>query len=260
MLQNAPRLFHERGTLRGLADALDVATGGAVSRGQIFVLENWRLRRTFATILGADLADEDDPLLQGLVANGNSYVGDTLFLGDEHRQEFMSLFAASLPKTASEEAAIAALYDKLAFRVTVLVHQEAQAQDLGLIRRVVDLETPAHVEVQVLTASWPFMVGLASLVGVDSFLAHKREPQPVRVGLSSIGVRDLLMHPPSLDPRLETGQYGGAAAPAPSLERPVADAGAPLQVDFGRSFDLDASASRAAPGYCLVSYVWTLQS
>ena len=91
LLQAAPRLSRWHGTLTGLALALDIATGGAVRGGEVVILEDFRLRRTFATILGADLADEEDPLLAGIVESGNSYVGDTLFLGDESRAEFLAL-------------------------------------------------------------------------------------------------------------------------------------------------------------------------
>ena len=53
--------------------ALDLATGGAVQGGEIVILEDYRLRRTFATILGADLADERDPLTAGLAVSGNFF-------------------------------------------------------------------------------------------------------------------------------------------------------------------------------------------
>jgi phage tail-like protein len=207
LLREAATLYSRRGTLAGLKQALDIATQDGVSGGEIVVLEDFRLRRTFATILGADLADETDPLLQGLAVSGNSYVGDTLFLGDDTRQEFLALFGPDLPNP-SEEDAILTFFDELAFRVTVLVHQEVTPQDLGLIRRIVEQETPAHILTRVLTASHPFRVSMSSLVGVDTYLAPKPQPQPVRLGSSHIGVRDLILRPPSLDPRLEGGHSG----------------------------------------------------
>ncbi|HEU4390464.1 MAG TPA: phage tail protein, partial [Blastocatellia bacterium] len=154
MLRNAPALYRGRGTVDGLRLALEIATGGVVpetvpvelrsrpaiamqfaegggvSGGEIVVIEDFRLRRTFATILGADLSNEDDPLLGGFAQSGNSFVGDTLFLGDEHKKEFLALFNADLPVKPEEAEAIFQLFDRLANRVTVLVHQEVEPQDM----------------------------------------------------------------------------------------------------------------------------------
>lgn len=251
LLAAAPVLFRERGTLRGLQRALDIATDGGVSGGEILVIEDYRLRRTFATVLGADLADERDPLLPGLAVSGNSIVGDTLILGEEHRREFMALFGADVETSAAEDAAIQALYDKLAFRASVLVHNEVEPQDLGLIRRVVELETPAHVQARVLTASWPFLVGIAALVGVDTYLATKPRKAPARVGRSALGVRDYVLGVGSLDPRLSGGH-----SVTPAGNAPVADAGPDRSVPHGESFELDGSGSRAAPGRTLTRYRW----
>ncbi len=253
-LQNAPELHRWHGTLRGLKLALNLATGGGVKSGAIVVLENFRLRRTFATILGADLSDELDPLLQGLSASGNSFVGDTLFLGDEQRQEFLALFGADLRLASGEEQSVAALFDNLAYRVTVFVHQELEPQDLALIRRVVDLEAPAHVEAKVLTASHGFLIAVASLVGIDTYLGVKPRPGTVRVDGSQLGVRDLLQHSPSLDPRLESGNYGLP----PGEMRPIADPGPARSVPLGEDFELDGSRSRAFAGHIVTRFIWDL--
>ncbi|MCP4692444.1 MAG: phage tail protein [Desulfobacterales bacterium] len=193
LLENAPRLFRMRGTYEGLNLALNLATRGGVDAGRVLILEEWRLRRVFATILGADLAEEEDPLLAGLVVSGNSYVGDALFLGDEHKKEFLALFSgwpADRGGEESEEAAVRALYENLANRVTILVRQGESPEELGLIRRVVELETPAHVITRVVAASHPFMVGLASLVGVDTFLVKETPPGPVTIGRTHLGMGD----------------------------------------------------------------------
>jgi phage tail-like protein len=274
LVRLAPWLFRERGTLLGLKLALEIVTGGrleqrlidgrflevlgggAVSGGEVVVLEDFRLRRTMATILGADLADEQDPLLGGLVASGNSFVGDTLILGEEERKEFLALFQAGLledsPSTSGEAAAVAALYDRLAQRATVLVHEEVEPQDLGLIRRVVELEAPAHIQTRVLTASWPFLVSIASLVNVDTYLGPKPPRQPVNVGRSRLGERDYLMGTASLDPRTE-GVGMGRPTPA---ERPVARLAAPESAPFGESFILDGGDSRAASEHRILRYIW----
>jgi hypothetical protein len=195
-----------------------------------------------------DLNDEDDPLLPGLVVSGNSVVGDTLTVGDRERTELLALFRADVA-TAAENSDVLAFLDRLANRATVLVHQSVTAQDLGLLRRVVELEAPAHVATQVLTATWPFLVGIASLVGVDTYLGPPRQPRPARVSVSSLG-QDFVLGPVSLDPRT-----AGAALP-PRTGLPVADAGADRIEPFATSFVLDGSGSRAAPGRSLQSYIW----
>ncbi|MBX3081430.1 MAG: phage tail protein [Anaerolineae bacterium] len=254
LLQAAPRLFAMRGTVRGLAAALEIATNGSVSGGEIVILEDFRLRRTFATILGADLEDEDDPLMMGLVNSGNSYVGDTLFLGDENRREFLAMFRADLQKSRTEQLAIAQLFDALAYRVTVLVHDEVTSQDLGLIRRIVEAEIPAHVTARVLTATYQFVVGMASLVGVDTYLGKMIPPQPVEIGRSHIGVRDYILRSGSLDPRLS----GGKLATLPVGRRPTADAGDDQTVPYGTDFELDGSDSSAADGKEIDNYIWRM--
>jgi phage tail-like protein len=253
LIASTPELYRQRGTLAGLKLALDIATGGGVTSGEIVVLEDHRLRRTMGTILGGDFADEEDPLLAGLVVSGNSLVGDSLFLGQEERRELLALFSEDLDLTTGEERAVQAFLDRLAFRVTVLVHQEVEPQDLGLIRRVVTLESPAHVAVRVVAASEPFLVGAASLVGVDTYLGPTQPVRPVRIGRSRLGRRDVLVHSPSLDPRFDSVVQ---VAPVPEPQAPVADAGPDQIVRFGRSFQLDGRRSRAAEGRRVVRYVW----
>jgi hypothetical protein len=139
--------------------------------------------------------------------------------------------------------------------VTVLVHDEVDPQDLGLIRRVVDQETPAHVLSRVVTARYPFLLGAASLVGVDTFLAPPPAPVPVRLEQSRIGAGDRVMQPPSLDPRLG----GGSPSEAPvEFARPLASMTAqPAVVEFGQNFKLDGAGSRAFGGESIVRYEWT---
>ena len=179
-LRAAPDLARRHGTRDGLRLALDIATGGGVRGGEIIVVENFRLRRILATLLGVDLADETDPLLPGLQQSGNSVVGDTLVVGDAERVELLALFREEAA-SAAEDAAVISFYERLAYRVTVLVHREVEPQDFALIRRIVQLETPAHVEVRVVAATWPLLVGIASLVGVDTYLGPPRLPRPVQV-------------------------------------------------------------------------------
>jgi phage tail-like protein len=199
MLEEAWPLYQRRGTFAGLRRALELASGGGIDRRDIVVVEDFRLRRTFATILGADLTDPDDPLTPGLSAGGNSIVGDTLILGAEERRGFLALFDAD---QVAGDRAIDELFEKLAHRVTVLVHQEVEPHDLGLIRQVIALEAPAHVEVKVVTATDRFRVAVSSLVGVDTYLGPRPPPAPLALDRSLVGVADSIARLPSLDPRL----------------------------------------------------------
>jgi phage tail-like protein len=250
-LAAAPRISRLHGTRAGLELALEVATDGGVSRGEIVVIEDFRLRRLLATLLGVHRADENDPLLAGLVVSGNSVVGDTLVLGEQESEELRTLFR-DRDRTARGATAVRAFQTELAHRATVLVHQSLMPAELGLIERIVELERPCHTIVRVETASWPLLVGIASLVGVDTYLGPGREPRPVRLNRSTLGEGDLLLAPAALDPRT----VGGRAPPLP--RRPVADAGEDLVVAGGESFRLDGSGSRADAGRSIETFIWRL--
>jgi len=255
MLAEATWLYRKHGTLPGLALALDIATGELVTGGGIVILEDFRLRRTFATILGADLADEEDPLMMGIVASGNSYVGDTLFLGQEEKQEFLALFLAETAASDPERESIQNFFERLAHRITVLVHHDTSEAEFSLIRRVVAMETPAHVQARILSVSKPLLVGLSSLVGVDTYLRKRPPRRPVRTGESRIGRRDFIQGIGSLDPRLDTGP---ASAVQPGMRRPIARA-SDAESEFGRSFTLDAGGSEAFEGRSIDFYKWTMK-
>ncbi|RNF86197.1 phage tail protein [Montanilutibacter psychrotolerans] len=255
-LRHAPQLARDHGTRRGLELALEIASDGGVSGGEIVVIEDFRLRRLLATLLGVDLNEANDPLLPGLIVSGNSVVGDTLVLGEEAtgeegtlRAELMALFRNEVA-TQAENDAVREFHGRLAHRATVLVHQQVSPTDLGLLRRIVELETPAHTQVRVVAATWPFLVGLASLVGIDSYLGRRPPRRPARVDVSTAGGGDFVQGSASLDPRVS-----GASAAVPT-DPPTADAGDDMQVRSGLSFDLDGSRSQAAPGRRIDSYVW----
>lgn len=244
-----------RGTLSGLQLALDIATAGAVSRGAIIVVEDFRLRRTVATLLGVDMERDDDPLLPGLVVSGNSFVGDTLILGDETvEREFLAAFLPEALKDtvggADAQAFVESFYARTAQRATVLVHEDLDAALLRLVEAIVDEEAPAHVDVKIIAARLPLLVGIASLVEVDTYL---REPPAVRVAridVSRIGRGDIVEGGAAFDWRLEAG----VASPG---NPPTAVIDGPALVDFASSFGLSGSRSTAAPGHELSRFTWT---
>jgi len=64
--------------------------------------------------------------------------------------------------------------------VTVLVNRDLSQETLGLVRRIVKLETPAHVLTSVKQATNSFLAGLSSLIGVDTYLAAKPKPRHLK--------------------------------------------------------------------------------
>jgi phage tail-like protein len=252
-LVETPRLYQERGTVRGITDAIDVDTSGLCKRGAVIVLEDYRLRHTFATILGADLSIKDDPLLPGYWASSNSIVGDTLFLGDEHRKEFLALFADVL-KTASEQAAVEAFFDQLAHRMTVFVHDQVETVDMQVVQRTVEREKPAHVAVSYMKASQPFLVGMASLLGINSYLAPPPPKETARVNVSAIGRHAFITHVPSLDPRLDN------ADAVEEFPDPIARISAPPAVPDGGNIVLDGGNSSAPSSHAITNYRWEIVS
>ncbi|WP_157270208.1 phage tail protein [Azohydromonas aeria] len=278
MLANAGRLARRHGTLAGLQLALDIATDGAVTRGRIVVVEDFRLRRTLSTILGARLEDTTDPLTTGLTRSANSVVGDALFLGDARAlrdgelKTFLALFrsidadtpAARAQLRSDRAAAQRSLYDDLAHRVTVLVHESLDADELGRVRQLAEAGAPAHVLVRVVAAAYPFMAGVAALVGADTYLRAAPAPRPVRAGpgpeTSALGGVDTLRGEASLD--AHAGAFDGVLAPhvphAPPVARVAVQGLADgLHAGIGQPFRLDGSASSADAGLRIESYDWT---
>jgi len=188
-----------RGTYPGLRLALDIATGGAVERGQVVVVENFRLRRTFATILGLDLDDRDHPLTLGTGMSGNSIVGDSLILSDEDNRVVLSLLAPEL--AAGDDAqAVAAFFDRYSHRVSILLHGAAR-RDRALVEATLVRELPAHLEWLIIETDHPFVLGLAPLLEVDTFLEETPAPKRVTLDDTWLGREGLLTNPIALSPR-----------------------------------------------------------
>jgi len=251
-LQATPFLYRWRGTVKGITKALDVATNGMCSSGAIIVIEDFRLRHIFATILGADLSDTDDPLLPGYSGSSNSFVGDTLFLGDPRTQaELQALYETDLQIAGSAQA-VAQFYDQLANRMTVFVHNSVQNVNLKLVQRIVEDQKPAHVQASVKVAKQPLMIGLASLLGVNTYLGPGPEIGTATLDVSDIGRYDVVTHMPSLDPRLENGQS------TESYPIPIANIKGPVAVAPGGTIVLDGSGSTAPDDLKIVNYQWNL--
>lgn len=208
LLGEAVQLWRRRGTLPGLEKMLDIVTEGGVARGDLVVLEHYHLRRTFATILGADLSDADNPLTPWAAQSGNSHLGATFFLGDEDRKAFFALFRPDLlndPLTSETERLdalddLSEFFDNHAFRITVLVHADMDQSERDLIARVLDREVPAHIVATMVDGPGSLVLALSSLVGVDSRFGRTPPLEPLTIATAEIG-QAFLTDLPSLEDR-----------------------------------------------------------
>jgi phage tail-like protein len=224
-----------------------VAVGGGVTGGEIVVVEGFRMRRTFATILGADLADENDPLTLGLATSGNSYVGDTLILGDKAQAELLSLYGPEIKAAKSEQDGLAHFFEKLAHRVLILARNIEDASEMKRLRDIAAEAVPAHVEPQLHAARTPLIVGAASLVGIDTYLTDPPATGRVRLNHSIVGEGDQVRGEGWLD-----GRADGPLSPAPR-----AAASGPREAWTGAPFILSGLKSSAARGRAVSHYIWT---
>ncbi|MCA1785073.1 MAG: phage tail protein, partial [Desulfobacteraceae bacterium] len=200
LIREATALYRKRGTIKGLARTLELVTG---LDGEFVLLEDFRLRRTFATILGRDFSIENDPLLMTDIPNANSYLGDTLILGQEEKKEFMTLYGDDIPWDTGDQDVVDNFYARLGNRLTVLVHKQTTKEIFGLIRRIVAAEIPAHIEFRVVPATKPLIIGIYSLLGVDTYTGKESQRRTARVGQSYLGRYDFIQKLPVLDERLE---------------------------------------------------------
>ena len=188
-----------RGTLAGVNLALDIATDGGVQRGEVVVLENFRLRRTMATILGINMDDEDHPLTLGTGMSGNSIVGDSLILSESDAKSFLALFDPDLA-TEAEAKVVEEFFDQYAHQVSVLLHGNGRTLK-SAVAAVLKVEMPAQLQWRIIETEHPFVLGIAPLLAVDTFL--ETTPDFCRVALNDtrLGKEGVLKNPAAFSPR-----------------------------------------------------------
>ena len=215
----------------------------------VILLEDYRLRRT-ATILGADLGIRTMRCCWLLRAptrlSAAHYFSATNFAG-------VSVVIRRRDQTAREQAQVDSFFESLANRLTVFVHDQVETVDLQLVRRVVEREKPAHVAVTYMRASQPFLIGMASLLGVNTYLTPTPAREIARADQSAIGRHAFIAHLPGLDPRLE-----GVGVPA--FASPIARIAGPRAVPVDTPISLDAGGSSASPGHLVTRFHWTIAS
>ena len=188
-----------KGTLCGVDLALDIATDGGIVRGEVAVLENFRLRRTMATILGIDMDDRQHPLTLGTGMSGNSIVGDSLILSEADARSFLALFAAD-PAHRSEAEQVEAFFERYAHQVSVLLHG-AGAKARMTVESVLAAQMPAHLQWRIIETEHPFVLGISPLLALDTFLEATPAFQRVTLDDTRLSREGVLQNPAAFSPR-----------------------------------------------------------
>jgi phage tail-like protein len=195
-LANIGLQFRRRGTYRGVCLALDIATDGAVARGEVVVLETFRLRRSEATVLGVPMNGRNSLTGYG-VQNGNSIIGDTLTLSAERSSDLIALLAPSAART-SDPSAASQLLEEYAdrFQVTVLLQGPTAAALRPVVTSVLQAELPAQLSFDIAMTDQRFILGLSPLLSVDTFLDAPAAPALLTLDQNVIG-RDAIVRNPA---------------------------------------------------------------
>ena len=198
LVHQATLIQQYKGTLYGVNLALDIASDGGIQRGEIVLVENFRLRRTMATILGVSMNDAEHPLTLGTGMSGNSIVGDSLILSESDAREFLALFSPELAN-ADEAAAVKAFFEQYAHQVTVLLHGRAIKLH-SMVEELLVEQMPAHLQWQVFETEHPFVLGLAPLLTIDSFIETTPEARRVQLDDTCLGREGVLKNRAAFSP------------------------------------------------------------
>jgi len=202
LISEAGALQQRHGTYAGLVLALDIATDGAVAAGQIVPLENFRFRRTLATILGVSLDDKQHPLTLGSGDSGNSIVGDSLILTKKGAREFLALltpqsYSVEPSENQNDEQLMEDFFRKYAHRMSVLLHGDAKRWQHN-VDAVLRQYAPAHLQWNIKKTDHPFVLGLAPLLQIDTYLQHRPAAKRVVLNQTLLGREGLIENASSL--------------------------------------------------------------
>ena len=167
-----------------------------MARGEIVVLETYRLRRSNATVLGIPMSGRNSLTGYG-VSSGNSIVGDTLTLSAERSIDVLTLLARTVAST-TDPAMAAQLLDEYAdrFQVTILLQGQSAAALRPVVSSVLQAELPAQLGFDIVTTDQRFILGLSPLLDVDTFLDPPAAPALLTLGKSVVG-RDAIVRNPA---------------------------------------------------------------
>ncbi|MFA7618130.1 MAG: phage tail protein [Thiohalomonadaceae bacterium] len=198
LVREATLVQQFKGTLYGVSLALDIASDGGVQRGEIVLVENFRLRRTMATLLGIAMDDAEHPLTLGTGMSGNSIVGDSLILSESDARQFLALFSPELA-TLEEAAQVKQFFDEYAHKITVLLHGRG-ARLRTVVEEVLAAQLPAWLQWRIFETEHPFVLGNAPLLAVDTFIETTPEFRRVTLNDTYLGREGVLKNPAAFSP------------------------------------------------------------
>ena len=188
-----------RGTFKGLCLALDIATDGAVTRGQVVPVEDYRLRRPLFTALGVDFASGSHPLTLDTVQSGNSIVGNTLTLGPDDARTLLLDLLPEADRQSSISDLLEAYADSYSYQISLILHASA-ASYRGIIEELLAAELPVHLDVNLIETNRNFVPGLAPLLGIHSYLQEFPDWQRMVLNRDKIGGASVLLNQALLTP------------------------------------------------------------
>lgn len=168
-VDEAPWLFRNRGTVRGLRRFVEIYTGEPV-----VVVEHFRLRS-----MGGELVGESSP------AFSRSVVGAGLRVGGEVGSEEPEPLAGTT----------ADAFRTHAHRFTVLVGRSLDPEEEDVVNRILEVHRPAHTSVELCTADQGMRVGRGLHVGLTSFVGPTAGFGTLRLGSSTLGGSDVMGRP-----------------------------------------------------------------
>ena len=179
LIKLAPKLYEKRGTLEGLKAYIGLYTG---LHSHLHIVEHFRLRRWL--LLGGSALGSNSVISRG-------HDPGWLFL-DESILRSASAIGSNSSGQKSGADPTAALFNPFAHRFSVTIPASFCDGDNKerAIRRILEVEKPAHTEYSICRVEPKFRVGVQSTIGVDTIIAA----YPVTIlGLrSTVGVDSIL--------------------------------------------------------------------
>ncbi len=155
------------------------------------------------------LDDKHHPLTLGSGQSGNSVVGDSLILTKKGAREFLALLSPESYQDSNNEnlnsnpqndqQLVESFFDKYAHRISVLLHGDARRWQNN-VDEVLQKYAPAHLQWTIKATDHPFVLGLAPLLQIDTYLEQEPEAKRVVLNQTRLGREGLIRNESALSP------------------------------------------------------------